>query len=196
MKRELSWNASWAWTGVRIPWPRPPHGQNDPRPAPSPCNKIFLNLKPVGISTWKVALAPLAWSKGMSHTEVLSHTYTSSCCISSEDSSQGRAQEDVYVCERLQWGSSLWTRRGKPATIQVEIPTMKICASVAFTKEYGSKSEVPKGPGIRLRSFMAVVLRCQNCPDSDTKDRVFLRIRSSSTYYKTKIMKIKNVDNF
>jgi hypothetical protein len=45
---------------------------------------------------------------------------------------------------------------------------------MAFTKEYGSKTEVPKGPGFRLGSFMAVVLRCKNCPDPETKERVFL----------------------
>jgi hypothetical protein len=46
---------------------------------------------------------------------------------------------------------------------------VKICAPVAFTKEYGSKTEVPKGPGLRLRSFMAFgrTAKTAQCPDPD-----------------------------
>ncbi len=119
MKREVSWNASWAWTGVRIPWPRPPRGQNDPRPAPSPCNTTFLILKSEGISTWMEVGPPRLVQRDKPHWSPFAHIpYTSSCCISAEDSSQWRAQEDVWV----------WTER-TPVWLILLDHSEKLCTS-------------------------------------------------------------------
>ncbi len=134
MKGEVSWNASWAWTGVRIPWPRPPHGQNDPRPAPSPCNTTFIIFKAVGNFHMNGSRPPSSDPKGWVPLESF-HTHTSSCCISSEDRSQWRAQEDVCV-----WKDSSVARKACYHSV-------KICALVALwhsQKEYSSKTEVPK----------------------------------------------------
>jgi hypothetical protein len=76
--------------------------------------------------------------------------------------------------------------------------SVKICALVAFTKEHGSKTEVPKGPGLRLRSFTAVALRCQNCPDPDTKENVFLHanpIQFRAFQYEKKKIRFFKVEN-
>jgi hypothetical protein len=56
-------------------------------------------------------------------------------------------QEDVCVCVKgLQFGSSLWTRRGRHATIQVEIPTaFKIKSVVLQGDGVGRGSFCPRG---------------------------------------------------
>jgi hypothetical protein len=69
----------------------------------------------------------------------------------------------------------------------------KLCTSGIHKKNTAQKQRCQKSPGLRLRSFMAVILRCHKCPGPDTKESVFLHANPIQ-FRAFQNKKIKNVD--